>query len=337
MEFPIFTEMFTAVDGALAAIIAKYAAIIALVRPALIAGVTIYIILLGGAILRGAVQFPFREFVYRGLKLAALCYAVSTMYGAHVGMLTMEGLPRDFANALGGANVDGLGGYFDTLLQGAFRAIAKITEIVDRHTAEAGTNLVGIPNNFIEILTAALLNLTILVIALLSTALGFTICAFALFALALLAVVGPLFLAALLFDSTRGYFFAWLGSAISYIMLVAFALLVTLFVSQTTDTFINAITTNDHIMVAALKAIAFYILGFFFFLQIPSLASGLGGGGPALATQFAHAVTGNIAPMAGRAMSNAPRDLARAAFSSRGSAGGGGGSAPRSGGTLTRT
>ena len=337
MEFPIFTEMFTAVDGALAALIAKYASIIALVRPPLIAGITIYIILLGGAILRGAVQFPFREFVYRGLKLAALCYAVSTLYGAQIGLFAMEGLPRDFANALGGANVDGLGGYFDTLLQGAFRAIAKITEIVDRHTAEAGTNLVGIPNNFIEILTAALLNLAILIIALLSTALGFTICAFALFALALLAVVGPLFLAALLFDSTRGYFFAWLGSAISYVMLVAFALLVTLFISQTTDTFINAITTNDHILVAALKAIAFYILGFFFFLQIPSLASGLGGGGPALATQFAHAVTGNVVPMAGRAMSNAPANLIRAGNRAASGGGSGGSSGARSGGTLTRT
>jgi type IV secretion system protein VirB6 len=312
MEFPIFTQMFTALDGALAGIIARYASIVGMVAGPLRVGITIYIILLGGAILRGAVQYPFREYVYRALKLAALTFAVTSLYGASIGAFTMSGLPGDFANALGGSDVNGLGDYFDTLLQGAWQATDRIDEIVERHTAEAGVNLMGIPNNFIEIIGAFLLNLTILIVALLACALGFAICGFALFALALLAVVGPLFVAALLFDSTRGYFFGWLGSVISYVMLVAFALLVTLFVSQTTDTFINAITTDDDILVAGIKALAFYILGFFFFMQIPSLASGLGGGGPALAAQFANAVTGNAAPMAGRALSNLPGNAARA-------------------------
>src|SRR3546814_3556587 len=49
-------------------------------------GVTIYIILLGFAILRGAVEYPFREFAYRGMKLAALVFAVTTLYGASVGL-----------------------------------------------------------------------------------------------------------------------------------------------------------------------------------------------------------------------------------------------------------
>lgn len=333
MDFPIFENMMNAVDGALGGIIALYSSIIGIVSGPLRVGVTIYIILLGGAILRGAVQYPAREFVYRALKLAALTWAVSSLYGASVGLFTMNGLPGQFANALGGADVGGLGGYFDTLLQGAARAIAKITEIVQQHTDEAGQNLVGIPNNFVEIILAALANLLILLVALLSCALGFTICAFALFALALLAVVGPLFVAALLFDSTRGWFFAWLGSAISYIMLVVFALLVTLFISQTTDTFINAITNDDSVLVAAFKALSFYVLGFFFFLQIPSLASGLGGGGPALAAQFANAVTGNLAPIAGRTLAGAPMSGVRAVGAgARGLRGSGG-----TGGTLTRT
>lgn len=335
MDFPIFENMMNSVDGALAGIIALYSSVIGIISGPLRVGVTIYIILLGGAILRGAVQYPAREFVYRALKLAALTWAVSSLYGASVGLFTMNGLPGQFASALGGADVGGLGGYFDTLLQGAARAIAKITEIVDEHTHEAGKNLVGIPNNFVEIILAAIANLVILIVALLSCALGFTICAFALFALALLAVVGPLFVAALLFDSTRGWFFAWLGSAISYVMLVVFALLVTLFISQTTDTFINAITNDDSVLVAAFKALSFYVLGFFFFLQIPSLASGLGGGGPALAAQFANAVTGNLAPIAGRTMAGAPLSGARAVGAGAQRLGGGIGSG--TGGTLTRT
>src|SRR3546814_2876366 len=55
------------------------------------------------------------------------------------------------------------------------------------------------------------------------------------------------------------------------------------------------------------KALGFYALGFFFFLQIPGMAAGLGGGGASLASQFANAATGGIAPMIGRAWSNAPQ------------------------------
>lgn len=333
MDFPIFENMMNAVDGALSGIIGLYSSIIGIISGPLRVGVTIYIILLGGAILRGAVQYPAREFVYRALKLAALTWAVSSLYGASVGLFTMNGLPGQFANALGGADVGGLGGYFDTLLQGAFRAITKIEEIVQAHTDAAGVNLIGMPNNLVEIIFASFANLVILFVALLSCALGFTICAFALFALALLAVVGPLFVAALLFDSTRGWFFAWLGSAISYVMLVVFALLITLFVSQTTDTFINSITTSDEVLIAVLKALSFYVLGFFFFLQIPSLASSLGGGGPALAAQFANAVTGNLAPIAGRSIAGAPMSGVRMLGAGAGRLGGG----RTSGGTLTRT
>jgi len=333
MDFPIFENMMNSVDGALVGIIALYSSVIGIISGPLRVGVTIYIVLLGGAILRGAVQYPAREFVYRALKLAALTWAVSSLYGASIGLFTMNGLPGQFANALGGANVAGLGGYFDNLLQGAFHAITKIEAIVQAHTDAAGMNLVGIPNNFVEIILAAIASLIILIVALLSCALGFTICAFALFALALLAVVGPLFVAALLFDSTRGWFFAWLGSAISYIMLVVFALLVTLFISQTTDTFINAISNDDELLIAVMKALSFYVLGFYFFLQIPNLASGLGGGGPALAAQFANAVTVNLGPAAGRTMAGSPASGVRAIGAGAWQLGGSRGS----GGTLTRT
>ncbi|MDA4831335.1 type IV secretion system protein, partial [Enterobacter hormaechei] len=85
----------------------------------------------------------------------------------------------------------------------------------------------------------------IMLAALLASALGFAICAFALFALSLLAAVGPLFVAALLFDSTRPFFFQWLGSIVNYVILVAFALLVTVFIANAADTFIDAITQDD--------------------------------------------------------------------------------------------
>ena len=334
MGFNIYSEMFDQLNGALAAVIAAYSGMVGWISGPLRVGVTIYIILLGIAIIRGAVEYPFREFVYRGIKLAALVYAVTTLYGASVGLLAMNGLPAEVANAVGAQNVTGLGGFFDGILKGAIRAIANIDDIVRAHTVAEGTNLAGIPNNWDEIIASKIIEIVIVLAALLASALGFAICAFALFALSLLAAVGPIFVAALLFETTRSFFFQWLGSVVNYVILVAFALLVTVFIANAADTFIDAITLDDSLILAAVKALGFYALGFFFFLQIPSMAAGLGGGGASLATQFANAATGNVAPMLGRAMSNAPSNaVARAWRAARRS-----GSGNRAtGGTLSRT
>src|SRR3546814_10629773 len=67
---------------------------------------------------------------------------------------------------------------------------------------------------------AVFLVVIVIIATLLCAAIGFVISAFGLFALGLLSVVGPLFVAALLFESTRGYFFAWLGACINYLMLI---------------------------------------------------------------------------------------------------------------------
>jgi len=336
MGVTIYTQMFNQLDAALAGIIAAYAGVLSWISGPLRVGVTIYIILLGFAILRGAVDYPFREFVYRGFKLAALVWAVTTLYGASVGLLAMNGLPREVAQAVGARDVNDLGDFFDGILKGALRAIASIKEIVLRHTQEEGYNIAGIPNNWDEIIASEVVNIVILLAALLASALGFSITAFALFALALLAAIGPIFIASLLFDSTRSFFYQWLGSVVNYVILIAFALLVTVFIANSANAFIDAISQNDSLMLASLKALGFYALGFFFFLQVPSMAAGLGGGGASLATQFANAATGNIAPMVGRAWSGAPQRAMDRLRRSRGSGSDNGGGGPR-GGTLTRT
>lgn len=78
----VFTTMFEALNSALASIVGKYAAVIGIVAPALRIGIVIYISLLGYAIMRGAVQYPFREYVYRGVQLAFLYFAVTSLYGS---------------------------------------------------------------------------------------------------------------------------------------------------------------------------------------------------------------------------------------------------------------
>jgi type IV secretion system protein VirB6 len=282
----VFTTMFDALNSALAGIVGKYAAVIGIVAPALRIGIVIYISLLGFAIMRGAVQYPFREYVYRGCQLAFLYFAVTSLYGTQIGMFALGGLPGQFATALGGADVGGLGGFYDKLTGSGFAAADMMRTIADNYAA-AHTGV--FPDVGYAVLSAVMV-FAVIILTLICAAIGFVISAFGLFALALLSVVGPLFVAALLFESTRGYFFAWLGACINYLMLIVFALILTLFLTQIGETILSTISENDDIVFVAVKAIAFYALGFFFFLQIPSLAASLGGGGPALANQFAQAV-----------------------------------------------
>jgi type IV secretion system protein VirB6 len=301
----VFTTMFDALNSALAGIVGKYAAVIGIVAPALRIGIVIYVSLLGYAIMRGAVQYPFREYVYRGCQLAFLYFAVTSLYGAQIGMFAIGGLPGQFASALGGADVGGLGGFYDKLAGSGFAAADTMRTIADNYQ-KAHTGV--FPDMGYAVLSSVMV-FAVIVLTVVCAAIGFVISAFGLFALALLSVVGPLFVAALLFESTRGYFFAWLGACINYLMLVVFALVLTLFLTQIGDTILTTISENDDIVFVAVKAIAFYLLGFFFFLQIPSLAASLGGGGPALANQFASAISAAGGIAIGRGVTGARASL----------------------------
>src|SRR3546814_11963103 len=63
-------------------VVSNYAGFVGWIAGPLRTGMIIYIILLGYAIMRGAVQYPFREYVYRSLMLAALYYSVTNLNGA---------------------------------------------------------------------------------------------------------------------------------------------------------------------------------------------------------------------------------------------------------------
>src|SRR3546814_4561893 len=96
-------------------------------------------------------------------------------------------------------------------------------------------DLQGAATAIILCIGATIIILLTAVAALFALAVGFVIVLYALFALACLAVVGPIFVGALLFDSTRSYFFSWLGSVLNFLMLSLFALLLVLVVANRSE------------------------------------------------------------------------------------------------------
>src|SRR3546814_5664653 len=167
----------------------------------------------------------------------------------------------------------------------------------------------GVATAIILCIVATIISWLTAVDALVARAVGFVIWVYALFALACLAVVGPIFVAALLFDSTRSYFFSWLGSVLNFLMLSLFAMLLVLDVANVAESATATFDGDfDNIWSTCIRIIAFYILACFFFIQIPGIAASLGGGAAAMVTQFGNAVTkggGAMATGAGHAASDA--------------------------------
>ncbi|WP_282128040.1 type IV secretion system protein [Roseobacter litoralis] len=228
----------------------------------LTAAMLLYIILYGIAILRGAIQEPVLDFAVRGIKLAIIWGLVSSAgdYASWVGSTINVGSAQ-FINSLtgGGGTVPG-----DSVM---VQANEFATQVEDAHNAEGWSgSITGGIISFSIMITAGLFAAITFVFALLST-----------FALSVMAAIGPLFICFALFDATRGWFFAWLGQLLNFMLVKVLVTVLTVV--------IVTLMGNIYTQASAVDAVGSYIAyligllcGIIFFLLIPSIASGLSAG-----------------------------------------------------------
>lgn len=100
-------------------------------------------------------------------------------------------------------------------------------------------------------------------------------------ALAILLGIGPIFVLLLVFEGTKRFFEAWLGQALNYIFLViltasAIKLILTIIVQYLDVAASRAMTTPT--IELALPAIVMCLINALVMMQLPSIASALGGG-----------------------------------------------------------
>ncbi len=321
MEYDLFTTAYTGFVNELnSVVVSNYAGFVGWISGPLRTGIVIYVILLGYAIMRGAVQYPFREYVYRSLMLAALYWAVTSLYGASIAQMIVTGLPNEFASVIGGSP-DGVGGTFDAMFARVDEALIGMQEATKEYAEQNASmwDLQGSASAIMLCIGATIIILLTAVAALFALAVGFVIVLYALFALACLAVVGPIFMAALLYDSTRGYFFSWLGAVLNFLMLSLFALLLVLVVANVAESASASFDGNfEHIWDTCVRIIAFYALACFFFIQIPGIAASLGGGAAAMVSQF-----GNAVATSGKGLASGANQTAAGAYSTGRSIGAG--------------
>jgi len=285
----VFTRFYTQADALiLTLVVDKYAAMADMVRGPLILSAAIYIAVVGFAVMRGIVSEGWGALMASGFKLALIIAAATGSYGSWVAASANE-LPNSFSAALGGSAIGGQ--MFDNFVL-EVRSNAKAV-VVSAPKVEIPVLGYTFVDPVLSLLSAAT-TITAYAVA----GFGLALLLFAKLALGIVLVFGPLFVAFLVFDSTRGLFFGWLSQTLNFIILTAVLTLMVTFVSGTVlaitqqmGSAIPAGTDNASPFVEILAAqIGIMILGAIFFLQAPGLASGIAGGGAAGFGQFVSAV-----------------------------------------------
>jgi len=244
----------------------------------LTAAMTLYIILYGIAIMRGAIQEPVLDFAIRGLKLAIIWSLVTSAgdYSSWVSSTINTGIP-DFINTLTG----GSGSLpSDPVMVKAGEISAKVQE--EYASQGWGGKFYGY-----------IMSGVVLIWAIAFAAIAFVASLLATFGLTITAAIGPIFICFALFDSTRGWFFAWLGQILNWAMVKVLVIVLTIvIVAMLGDVY----TKID--LVGGMAALAAFLValtcGFIFFLLIPSVASGLSAGAQASTGMLQRSVERNL-------------------------------------------
>ena len=300
--FAIFQPAYGFVDSKLDVFLNERASsVMAQVSGPLRAALVLYVLLYGFAILRGAIQEPFMDFVVRSIKLAFVYMLATTVaYSAYVTQPLFHVLPDTLTQAISGSGVPDVGSAFDQFFA---RAAYLAEKIWNKAT----------PVNFAPLILSAV----VYIVGALAAAIGFGVVLIAKVALALLVALGPIFVACALFDATRRFFFGWLSQAVNY--LVLFALIITVFqliLSLVAQQW-GSIDGSDP-MAGGLLFVALCLLGAIFFLQTPAIAAGIAGGASAGLADFANAASLSGVPRPGAPQG--PQEASR--------------SAPRGGGSI---
>lgn len=239
--------------------------------------VTLYVVLYGIAILRGAIREPIMDFAWRSVRLViivALATNASTFHEYVTGLL-FESLPKEIGNVIVGSGLDTSSGEpFDKLLNKGIDVAQKIYD-------QAG----------ITDIAPALIAGILLVFTAVCGFLQFAILLYAKVGLAVVIALGPIFIALMLFEATRPFGSAWTRQVANFVILqvlvVALIGLMLTTVSGFIDKYASSATTGGQLIVAAVAITAILGLAAYIALQLPEIASGLAGGGATLTARSA--------------------------------------------------
>lgn len=265
-----YTQLFDKLSGTLSSYVGSTSAsVMGAITPIATTMVTIYVCLWGWSMMRGVISEPILDGVGRIVRISIIV-AVATTGGYYATFLSdwIWNSPDVLASYVGGDGQQTNVQYLDTLwnkmydLGAAFMAKAK------------ADSTYGIPD-----LTMMLAGVGIWLTGIVCTAYAAFLLALSKMALAIILGVGPIFVLLLIFEPTKRFFDSWIGQALNYlflVMLTAAAVKLILTIVESYLTKMGAVV--DPTVSEAIPAIALSAMGFLVLMQMPSIASALGGG-----------------------------------------------------------
>lgn len=297
----LFTTMYGYVETAIAGAVATFGSgLVSFVAAPLALAATIYFLLLGFAVLRGAIQAPLRELVFQAGKVGfALAAASAVGYTTFV-VNVATNLPSEIIAAGSGTPVTNPGTTFDTYVSDTGKLSQRMVDANTKVQAQASRGITDFRTPLIQLTCSLITYLCIAILyvfAFVSASVGFCIVIFAKLAVSICVALAPLALACLLFNSSRWLFDGWLKQTANYILLMVIMAIMTKFIVGLQEAAMDGIlgsigdgtvfvtmentylTLSAGVMVVAtISCAAIYIVGTIFFFQSPSIAAGIAGG-----------------------------------------------------------
>jgi len=242
---------------------------IAAVTPFVTASFMLVILWYAYKVMFGQIEQPVSQLITKCLFWSiVMSAALSTgSYQSNIADM-LKSLPNDVAASIAPGNAsDGtLGSLLDSIIDSGTTKAKEVFAIkTDRFDIGGAI--------FYKLVGGAILAWTIVL-----TSTGFIMLTLATVASSFLAAIGPFFIAALLFDSTRNFFWSWVSQVLYWIVYMVLFALCALFVLNLYGHYVNQIIIDrDNLLSVVISCNVISLFGMVIFFMIPRIANGLTG------------------------------------------------------------
>jgi type IV secretion system protein VirB6 len=270
-DYHFFEDTFGRLNGNLATYVSDVAGnVIGAISDVAYTLLLIYMMLWGWMMLRGMISEPIIDGTVRIVRLTVIVSLALNLglYNAYISDFLWSAPDALAAHIAAGHSASSSNvNFLDKLMSDIFDLGVAFWQMGQART--------GLPD--FGMLMVALL---IFIAGMLATGYAAFLLAMAKMALAVLLAIGPLFVLLLMFEGTKRFFEAWIGQAINYVFLVVLTAAAIKLVMTIIQAYLLASgnVALDPTIDKAVPCIVLCIIAFLVMVQVPTMASALGGG-----------------------------------------------------------
>lgn len=270
--FHFYEALFSKLDASLSSYVSDVATrVIGAITPVATTLLTIYVVLWGWSMMRGVITEPITDGISRIVRLSVIVGIALNLgrYNSYIADFLFNSPDALASYVVGGySGTTGNAQYLDGLMSQMF-------DFGETYRQTGVANSLLFPDLGMLVMACA-----IWAVGVISTGYGAFLLALSKMSLSILLAIGPIFVLLLIFDGTKRFFDSWLGQALNSVFLTvltaaAIKLILTILKSYLTDA---SGLAGDPKLDQAIPAIVFGLIGALVLVQLPAMASALGGG-----------------------------------------------------------